>query len=194
MLKQGTNNEAEIAQLIADCRQNNRKAQHRLFKLYYGKVLAICMRYAKSNEEAEDMLNEGFLKLFTNLEKYTTTEKGSFNAWLKRVVVNAIIDYQRKYNTLINTAPLEAIPTMEMEHYDENSALSKLSTDELLGMVQQLPPMARSVFNLYIFENYSHTEIAQLLNIKEGTSHWHLNYARTKLKSMVYENTQNYGK
>lgn len=192
MLKQVSNDEKEIKQLIAGCCQNKHRAQHQLFKLFYGKVLAICMRYAKNEEEAEDMLNEGFLKIFANIDKYTDTEEGSFNAWLKRVVVNAAIDYQRKYKTLISTTNYDDIPPMEIAAYDENTAISKLSADELLNMIQQLPPMSRNVFNLYIFENYSHTEIAQMLDIKEGTSHWHLNFARTKLKAMIYANTQNY--
>lgn len=194
MFKQVQNKEKETAQLIADCLSNNRKAQHRLFKLFYGKVLAICMRYAKNEEEAQDMLNEGFLKIFTHLYQYTDTQEGSFQAWMKRVVINAAIDYQRKYKTLETTVSYEEIPTMGLVVFDENEAISKLSTDELMVMIQQLPPMSKNVFNLFVFENYSHAEIAQLLNIKEGTSHWHLNFARTKLKSMIYENIQTYGR
>lgn len=182
MLKQTTNE--ELMQLIADCRAEKRRAQHRLFKLFYGEVMSVCMRYAKDEDEAQDMLSEGFIRLFSNLDKF---KEGSFKAWLRRVVVNTAIDYQRKYKTLTQMSDIEDIPEYEIHNYDENTALSKLSTDELLALIQQLPPTTRSVFNLYVFEGYPHSEIAQLLQMKEGTSHWHLNFARTQLKKMIHE-------
>ena len=141
------------------------------------------MRYAKDEEEAQDMLNEGFLKIFTQIDKYEST--GSFEAWLKKVIINTCIDYQRKYKTLTQTTNFDDIPETEMRTTEENIAISKMSTDELLQLIQQLPPTTRNVFNLYVFEEYPHAEIAKLLDMKEGTSHWHLNFARTKLKEMI---------
>ena len=175
--------EEEIRQLIADCKAEKRRAQHKLFKLFYSKSMAVCMRYAKSEEEAQDMLNEGFLKVFSNLGKYE--EGGSFEAWVKKVMVNAAIDYQRKYKTLTQTTSFEDVTEVEMQTTAENNAITKMSADELIGLIQKLPPTTRSVFNLYVFEEYPHAEIAKMLDMKEGTSHWHLNFARTKLKEMI---------
>jgi len=177
------NDDKVITQLIADCIANNSTAQHKLFKSYYSSMFNVCMRYATDYNEAQDMLNEGFLKIFSNLDKYEN--RGSFEAWMKRVMANAALDYQRKYKTLINTVQYDTVPEIEIESYDENRALSKMSGDELMLLIQHLPPMSKNVFNLYVFENYSHAEISQMLNIKEGTSHWHLNFARTKLKKEI---------
>ncbi len=173
----------ETQQLITACLSGSRKGQHKLFKLYYGKMFAICMRYANNYEEAQDMLNEGFMKIFANLDKYT--DEGSFEAWMKRVMVNSAIDYQRKYKTLVQTVAFDEVPEFEISTFDVNNAISKISTDELLTLVQHLPPTSRNVFNMYVFENYSHAEISQVLDMKEGTSHWHLNFARTKLKEWI---------
>ena len=185
MFKQTT--DEELMQLIADCRAEKRRAQHRFFKLFYSEVMAVCMRYAKDEDEAQDMLSEGFIKIFANLDKFA---EGSFKAWMKRVVVNAAIDYQRKYKTLTQTTDIEEVGEVEIQNFDENTALSKITTDELLALIQQLPPATRSVFNLYVFEGYPHAEIAKILQMKEGTSHWHLNFARTKLKEMIHEITK----
>lgn len=177
--------EDQLKAVIAECKAGKRKAQHQFFKLFYGTAMAICMRYAKDRDEAEDMLNEGFLKVFTQLEKYE--ESGSFDAWFKKVIINTAIDYQRKYKTLTPTTPFDDLPESSITSTTENEALSKISTDELLALIQQLPPTSRSVFNLYVFEEYPHAEIAQMLDMKEGTSHWHLNFARNKLKQLITE-------
>ena len=176
-------NDKVISQLIADCIANNGTAQRKLFKNYYSLMFNVCMRYATDYNEAQDMLNEGFLKIFSNLDKYEN--RGSFEAWMKRVMANSALDYQRKYKTLVDIVQYDTVPETRIENYDENRALSKMSGDELMLLIQHLPPMSKNVFNLYVFENYSHAEISKMLNIKEGTSHWHLNFARTKLKKEI---------
>lgn len=181
MLKQ-----QDYSQLIADCIAQKRAAQHRLFKLFYGKLFHVCYRYAQNNDEAQDMLNEGFIKIFENLHKYKP--EGSFEAWLKRVVVNAALDYQRRYCNHAVEVSVEDLQELTVDTFDQNAALSKLSADELMRMIQQLPPTSKAVFNLYVFEGFSHAEIAEMLNMKEGTSHWHLNFARNKLKLMILDN------
>lgn len=175
----------EILQLIEDCKRGSRKAQHRLFKTYYGQLFAVCMRYASHEEEAQDMLNEGFLKIFTGIMNYEAS--GSFEAWMKTVAVNAALDYLRKYRKQAEMVNYECLTDDVLNNHSENEALSKLSTDEIMRMIQSLPPMSRSVFNLSVFEGLSHAEIAQKLNIREGTSHWHLNFARNKLKEMILQ-------
>lgn len=172
----------DYSQLIADCIDGKRAAQHRLFKLFYSKLFHLCYRYAQNKDEAQDMLNEGFIKIFENLHKYKP--EGSFEAWLKRVMVNAALDYQRRYCNHAEVS-MEDLQELSWEGVDQNAAISKLSSDELMMMIQQLPPTSKAVFNLYVFEGYSHTEIAEMLDMKEGTSHWHLNFARTKLKMMI---------
>lgn len=192
MLTEMQHNEQELEKLIEACRHQNRKAQHRLFKLFYGRLFAVCMRYAQNEEEAQDMVNEGFLKIFTHIEQYQSREDSSFFAWAKRVTIYAAIDYQRKYKTAVSTTSYDEVAMALPAEQHENEALARLSAQELINMIQQLPTMSKNVFNLYIFDNYSHAEIAQMLNIKEGTSHWHLNFARNKLKRMIHENNTRY--
>lgn len=177
--------EEEVEQLIADCLAEKRRAQHKLFKQFYGTAFAVCMRYAKGEEEAQDMLNEGFIKVFANLQKFQNKPEGSFEAWLKRVVVNAAIDYQRRYKTLVQMTDYGGVSEFELPTIVQNDAIAKMSADEIILLIQKLPPMSRSVFNLYVFEGLPHAEIAKILDMKEGTSHWHLNFARAKLKEML---------
>jgi RNA polymerase sigma-70 factor (ECF subfamily) len=169
--------------LIADCIEGIQKAQCKLFKQFYGMLFKLCMRYAHSYEEAQDMLNEGFIKIFANLEKYENS--GSFEGWLSKVMVNAAIDYQRKFAVQQEMVALDYSEEIINEQSVENEALSRINSRELMTLIQQLPDQSRTVFNLYVFEEYSHADIAALLHIKEGTSHWHLNFARNKLKEAI---------
>lgn len=175
--------EKEIAELIRDCLAQKRKAQHKLFKSYYSSMMNVCLRYANGSDEAQDMLNEGFIKIFANLDKYKNT--GSFEAWMRRVMANASLDFQRKYHSDIQSVPFETLQEAEFAKATHNDALNNLSYNELMLCIQKLPAMSKNVFNLYVFEAYNHAEIAEMLNIKEGTSHWHLNFARNKLKEEI---------
>ncbi|MCQ2286067.1 MAG: sigma-70 family RNA polymerase sigma factor [Bacteroidales bacterium] len=180
------NNDEELSQLIQGCKNNKRAAQHKLFKRFYGSMFAICIRYARDEDEAQDMLNEGFIKIFANVGKYE--QAGSFEGWMRRIMVNAAIDYQRRYKTLTEATDFDEINEDEIRITNENEALSKMTADELIKMVQELPTMTKNVFNLFVFEGYAHNEIAQMLNIKEGTSFWHLNNARKLLKDKILKN------
>lgn len=173
----------EEMQLIEGCKKGRRRDQHKLFKTYYGQLFAVCMRYASCHDEAQDLVNEGFLKIFSGLDQYEAS--GSFEAWMKTVTVHAALDYLRKHHHSEEIPDSDGITDDVLDTYGENEALSKLSTDEIMELIQKLPPMSRSVFNLYVFEDLSHADIAKQLNIKEGTSHWHLNFARTKLKEWI---------
>lgn len=177
----------DLMRLLSDCLANKRRAQHKLFKRYYAQMFAVCMRYATNPDEAEDIVNEGFIKIFANLGKYEAS--GSFDAWLRKIMINSAIDYQRKYKTLVEKVEYDAIDEMNFAA-SENDALSKMRADDLIKMIQELPAMSRTVFNLYVFEGFSHQEIAQQLNIKEGTSFWHLNNARTILKEKIRKTTE----
>ncbi|MDL2308573.1 sigma-70 family RNA polymerase sigma factor [Bacteroidales bacterium OttesenSCG-928-B11] len=169
--------------LIADCIAQKRKAQHQLFKSYYGLMMSIALRYAHDEDEAQDMLNEGFIKVFANLDKYQNT--GSFEGWMRKVMVNTALDYLRKNSHHYETLSYDAINEDENEIRIENEAMQNLTYNELMRCIQKLPTMSRNVFNLYVFEDYTHAEIAEILGMKEGTSHWHLNFARKKLKEEI---------
>lgn len=175
----------EIERWVTDCRKGDRRAQYKLFKHFYSPMFQTCMRYASSTDEAEDMLNEGFLKVFSNLDKYENTS--SFESWMKRVIINAALDYRRKYDPKVEITDIDAIAETSVVGYDENRALGQLSSEALIALIQHLPPATRTVFNLYVFENYSHAEIAEQMGISEGTSAWHLNAARTRLKNEIYK-------
>ena len=172
--------QSEVLQWVHDCRKGSTRAQHKLFKYFYGSVMSVCMRYAGSTDEAADMLNEGFLKVFSNLDKYENS--GSFEAWLKRVVCNAALDYRRRYDKNVEFVDIDEIQEAHLSDYNVNEAISKISSNEIVRLIQQLPPVTRMVFNMFLFEGYSHREIAQQLNITENTSAWHVNNARTRLK------------
>lgn len=177
--------QSELLEWVRACREGNARAQRKLFKHFYGTVMAICMRYAGNSDEADDMLNDGFLKVFSNLDKYEDT--GSFEGWMKRVVRNAALDYRRKYDKKVDFVDIEEITDSQMADYHINDAVSRISSQEMVNLIQQLPPVTRVVFNLFVFEGFSHAEIAQQLNISENTSAWHVNNARTRLKNAIIQ-------
>ena len=173
----------DVQEWIRASKEGNSRAQRKLFEHFYSSAMRICMRYAGSADEAEDMLNEGFLKVFSNLEKYENT--GSFEAWLKRVICNAAVDYRRRFDTPVDFVDINEVPDTQMADDTMNDAVAKMSSQELVGLIQMLPPVTRSVFNMFVFEGFSHKEIAQELGISENTSAWHVNSARTKLKEAI---------
>ena len=174
---------SEVQEWVGACREGNARAQRKLFKHFYSMAMQICMRYAGSTDEAADMLNEGFLKVFSNLDKYENT--GSFEAWLKRVVSNAALDYRRRYVQQVELVELDGLPDMQLADYSVNDAVANISSQELIGLIQTLPPVTRTVFNMFVFEGFSHREIAEEMGISENTSAWHVNSARTKLKELI---------
>ena len=170
----------ELARWVEGCKEGSRRAQHKLFKHFYSPMLRLCIRYADSTDEAEDMLSEGFMKVFSNIGKYETT--GSFESWMKRVMVNAALDHRRKYGAKVGFTDIDEVAESTAMGYDVNSALARME-----AMIQQLPPATRTVFNLFVFDGFSHAEIAQQLDITENTSAWHVNAARTRLKNEIYK-------
>jgi len=176
------NNHIEENEIIHRCSMNDGKAQEWLFKTYYSKLMTICIRYTDNEDDAKDILNEGFLKIFQNIHKFNY--QGSFEGWLKRIIANSAIDFVRKQQKFKHTQPIQLLPDIP-DYTSYQDAISVLSEKELLLLIRKLPPMSRSVFNLAVFENFSHKEIANLLDIKEGTSMWHLNNARNILKKQI---------
>ncbi len=169
--------------LISGCIDGNRSCQKRLYELYYGRMMAVSMRYAKNYEEARDILNEGFMKVFTNIHKYKPSH--SLESWIKRIVINTAIDHYRKNKKHQNQVDLD-YASGEADHSNV-SVISKLSAQEILKLVQKLSPAYRTVFSLYVMEGYNHREIAEKLGISEGTSKSNLAKARGKLRIMIEE-------
>jgi RNA polymerase sigma-70 factor (ECF subfamily) len=148
--------------------------------MFSSRLYGVCLRYSANEEEAQDLLQEGFIKIFANLKQYKN--KGSFEGWMKRIVINtAMENFRRSSNFLLfdNDAKMESVQ-VKYQHIIE-----ELNTKDLLAMVQSLTPQYRTVFNLYAIEGYSHQEIAQKLNISEGTSKSNLSRARDMLKKKI---------
>ncbi|MFD1552241.1 sigma-70 family RNA polymerase sigma factor [Putridiphycobacter roseus] len=171
--------------LINLCKKNDRKAQEKLYEWCYVKLMPMCARYHRNEEDARHVLNISFVKICKNLDKLA--DNSPFEAWARRIVRNTIIDEFRKtknYVKLIETKEFER----ELEVKSplvENTVWSKLETDVLMGMLKKLPDVSRKVFNLYVIDGYTHKEIGNLLSISDGTSKWHLSNARKKLQIMV---------
>ena len=192
--------------LVKLCVQQNSNAQKMLFDKYYPKMIAICLRYLKNEEDASEVLNNAFLKVFTKLEQYKA--EGSLEGWIKRIVINSALNFIRSNKTYRN----KFILTGEFQSYgtpDEISSeavdglpntASSLSQEQLFNMITDLPPATRVVFNLFVIEDFPHKQIAKQLDISEGTSKWHLSNARKLLKEKIKETVikenrnSNYGK
>lgn len=172
-------NSAEVDKLVEGCRKGRQKDQELLYKHFYGYAMGICLRYAKSKDEASEMLNDAFLKVFNKLATYDSSKL--FKAWLGRIVVNTSIDYYRREHKHDNQVPIEKAGREE----NDSDAIDQLSTEDLLKLIRQLPDNYRVVFNLYEIEGYSHDEIATLLQIPVGTSKSNLSRAKQRLRTMV---------
>jgi len=159
-------------ELVNALRQGKRKAQESFYKSYFGKMFPTALRYASSKEDANEIINTAFLKVINSMEKYT--HQGNFGGWVGTIVKRTAIDYCRKFK-YNKPATFELI---EVDKTVYNNAMGRLEVEEVLKLFKELPPASRSVFNLFIFEELSHQEIAKKLGISEGTSKWHVSNAR----------------
>ena len=169
---------SELEELIQGCMRNNRAAQEKLYHMFYPKMMGVVKRYIDHQEQAEEVLNNGYLRAFQKIEQYTF--QGSFEGWLRKIVFHAVSDYV-KQNVRYN----EKIVLVEKDQLVHKDHADKLYYNQLLEMVQKLPDATRSVFNMYVLEGFSHTEISKLLSISEGTSKWHLSEGRRILKEKI---------
>ncbi len=173
----------ELARLINGCKANERSAQELLYKRYYGKMMALCLRYTGNRDDAMEVLNMGFLKVFKSLDSYRSD--GSFDGWVHRIIYHSVIDKLRSRMKEMKTVEVDgdlAVPTID------SSSIQKLYVKDLMDLMQELPESTRVVFNMFAIEGYKHNEIAGMLNISEGTSKWHVNQARTILKQRIETN------
>jgi RNA polymerase sigma-70 factor (ECF subfamily) len=179
-----SNEELEI--VLDGCRNNIRNAQKVLYYNYYRFAMSIALRYASSDENAVEMTNDAFMKIYKDLKNFVTKTGKSvvmFNGWLKRLTVNACIDHIRKYSKKEMNGKVEA-GLVNLSDKSE-TAEQKLYYNEILACLQQLSPAYRAVFNLYVMEGFSHAEIAEKLNISENTSKSNLHKARRNLQQLV---------
>jgi RNA polymerase sigma factor (sigma-70 family) len=158
--------------LIKSCLRGSTQHQRELYERFAGKMFAVCLRYARNSADAADMLQDGFVKVFTKLDQYHF--QGSFEGWVRKIMVNtALRTYQRQRFDMEHTG-FESLP----EHPVDPDALSKLAEEELLAIIAKLPDGYRVIFNLVAIEGYSHAEVAQALGIQESTSRSQLTKAR----------------
>jgi RNA polymerase sigma factor (sigma-70 family) len=147
--------------------------------------MSICIRYTGNSVKAKEILNLGFLKILNNLKKYKP--EVPFKAWIRKVMVNTLIDEFRKEKAHAYTIEYREEYGEVENQFDVNAAISRINAGQIYRLIANLPEASRQVFNLYVMDGYNHREIWELLNISEGTSKWHLNFARTKLKEQLIE-------
>lgn len=170
--------------LIENCKKNDIKAQSELYKLFSSKLFSVCLKYSRNYAEAEDNLQDAFLTIFKKIEQYKN--KGSFEGWLKRITINTVLQQYRK-EKVFDIVNENLIDDVQLE-VDEEA----LSIDYLLKIIQELPDRYRLVFNLYVLDDYSHKDIASMLDINIGTSKSNLARARQILKQTIedYKTTE----
>lgn len=176
-------------EIITACIRKDERAEYELYRLTYGYLMAISLRYSTDREEAREMVNLGFFKILTNLKKYQL--ETSFKAWIHKVMVNTLIDEYRKKKVL--KEHIKYVEDYEAVHEDTNvnNALLKMDVEQIHALIVKLPPVSQKVFNMYAIDGFSHKEIAKTLGISEGTSRWHLNFSRQKLQEMITQTNPN---
>ena len=168
--------------IISDCIAGNQKAMAKLYHLFAPKMFGVCLRYAKDVTEAEDNLQDGFIKVFNSLK--TFRHDGSLEGWIRRIMINVSLEKIRKQHWLY---PVEDVSVYDSINLSDD-VIAKISANDLMKIVQELPPRYSLVFNLYVIEGFSHQEIAQEMKITQGTSKSNLARAREILKKKVHKN------
>lgn len=173
------------AELISGCIDGNIFYQQKLYEKFSNKMFGVCLRYSHHHHDAEDILQEGFIKVFNCLNKFRA--EGSFEGWVRRIFVNTAIEFYRKTANIYTLVEVNQNLNLSEIHDD---ALSKININDLLKMIQTLSPGYRTIFNLYAIEGYNHKEIGELLGINEGTSKSQLARARLILQKKIIESQQ----
>ncbi|MCC3157597.1 sigma-70 family RNA polymerase sigma factor [Hymenobacter sp. 15J16-1T3B] len=177
--------------LLGGCQRADRGSQRRLYMLYYSYAMGICLRYARTRDEAMEAVNDGFMKVFRDVARFDTTKydqlTSTFRGWLKRIMIHTAIDQYRANGKQRLQQSLDDTPALQYadDHY---TALDSLSYDEIIALVSQLTPGYRAVFNLYVIDGYTHEEIAGQLGISVGASKSNLSKARAHLKTLLLKN------
>ena len=172
-----------LEKLIRQCANNEQKAQEEVYRLYAGKLFALCLKYSRNKTEAEDNLQDGFITIFNKIKQFK--HKGSFEGWMKRIVINTALQKYREKNVL-NLIHEEYVKDEVVVEIEED----EVSLDYLLNLIQALPNQYRLVFNMYVLDGYSHREVSNKLGISEGTSKSNLSRARAILKKRIEQDQQ----
>lgn len=168
---------------IAKCIKGNKRAQRTLYKTFAQKMFVHCYRYLKSKEDAEEIVSDGFIKVFQNLSSFVYKDFKSFEAWIRRIMVNeCLMNLRKKKLTFLDESAALSVAS-------DSQSDGELEAEELYGLILSLPSGYRTIFNLYLIEGYSHKEIASMLDISEGTSRSQLTKARMVLKEKVIKNS-----
>ena len=182
----------QILTLIDGCCKNDRNSQGALYRWLYGYAMKICYRYTNHQHEAEELTNESFVKLFKNIHLFDISRQlnteALFKAWFKRIIINTCIDYLRKHHSMLNGHTLST--DSESIADVRETALDKLSYEEIIEAIKQLTPVYRTVFNLFVIEGMSHEEISTQLSISVGASKSNLSKARHNLRKIILQQTQ----
>lgn len=168
----------ELQELIEGCSRNDRGAQGKLYNLFYPRMMGMVRRYFPEMSQAEEILNNGFLRAFQKIDSYAF--KGSFEGWLRRIVFHAVADYASS-----NVKYKENILLIEKDELIHKDHANRLYFNDLMDLVQELPVATRTVFNMFVMDDMPHKKIAQALGISEGTSKWHVSEARRMLKEKI---------
>ena len=172
-------------QLIASCIKRDRKAEYELYKNTYSYLMSICLRYTRDKDTAPAALNMGLLEILANLEKYNLAIP--FKVWIRKIMVNTLIDEYRKIKREREKVTYVEEYYDSSDHSELNEAIGRIDCKQIYELINLLPEMSKQVFNLFVIDGYSHKEIGDMLGISEGTSKWHLNAARTRLKEQLIE-------
>lgn len=177
-------NGTDLDELLNACRKENRLAQKELYRQFYRYAMSVSLRYADDEDEAIEIANDAFLKVFLNLNRYDHTKP--FKPWFRRILINTAINYVKKKQRFKLTQLMEA----DFELPDTEDILSRIGFEELMKMVRSLSLAYRTVFNMHVIDGYTHEEIAATLNISIGTSKSNLSKAREKLRQLLIEQLQ----
>jgi RNA polymerase sigma factor (sigma-70 family) len=182
----------ELVQHIEGCRNNSRESQKKIYHAFYGYAMSVCHRYASAEDDAVEMMNDGFLKIFREIGHFTPSyadTAGSFTGWLRRIMVNTAIDHFRKHHkkAMATTSLHEGVINLPAH---TAGPIEKITHDEIIRCIQQLSPGYRTVFNLFVIEGLTHEEISRKLGISEGTSKSNLSKARQGLQKILFNKYQ----
>lgn len=166
--------------IIEGCKKQDRMSQRRLFDLLHPEMLGVCLRYAANRDEAQDILQDGFIKVFRSMHTYRG--KGAFSGWVRKIMVNTALEYYRKRKPEVSSDLTDSEALMMVA---EENILDGIQTKELLKMIHEMPTGYRLVFNLFAIEGYGHKEIAKRLGISVATSHSQYHRARAYLKKVL---------
>ncbi len=175
----------ELNKIIKGCKRKKIKHQELLYKQFYAYGMSICLRYSNSREDAVEILNDSFLKIYNNISKFDT--KKSFTSWIRTIFINTAIDYSRKNIKLYKITSIEEV---DYEIYD-NQITENLDVEDILKLLNKLPNKYRAIFNLHEIEGYKHSEIAKKMEITESSSRTYLTRARKLLKKLYIQKYQN---